>query len=70
MKHFFLDVLPNLIVWTLILAMVCFITFLATSEYIVEEYSSEEFAINYRHEQMMLDDWKYCPYCGELLDEE
>ena len=74
MKKFFLETLPDLILKIVVIGVCCFITWLTTylwaSEQVVSEYSSEEFGINYRHEQMMLNHWKYCPYCGEELEGE
>ena len=65
-----LDLIFQLLRLAIICGAVAFITFNITSEYTVKKYSSEEFAINYRHEQMMLKDWEYCPYCGKVLEEE
>ncbi len=70
MLQHMLEKIGQLIVLVLICSVTAFITFIATSEYVVQEYSGQEFAVNYRHEQMMLKHWKYCPYCGEVLEEE
>ena len=65
-----LDLLVQLLRLAVVCAITVFVTFNITSEYVVREYSSQEFAVNYRHEQMMFNHWKYCPYCGEVLEEE